>query len=129
MRQACLALRAVLGAIPGHRLVWATYRLDAVDPAALGGRPVLACAHRGDEVIEPRAVARPAGRRAWTLSLDLAGWRPRGPIDVHALTPGWTVRPAWATGDGYQTTAGGPGRHHIVVCDPTECFLAGTFAR
>lgn len=129
MRQACLALGAVLGDIPGHRLVSAAYRLVAVDPTAVGGRPILACAHRDGSVIEPRAASEPAGRRAWLLSLDLAGWQPRGPLDVYAITPGWKVRPTAAAERAYRVEVEVPGRHHIVVCDSTECFLAGTFAR
>jgi hypothetical protein len=129
MRQACLALRAALGAIPGHQLVWATYRLDAVSPAHLGGRPILACAHRDGSVIEPRAVSRPDGRSRWRLSLDLDGWSPRSPIDVHAITPDWTVRSTELVDRDYRVTVDRPGRHHVVVCDVAECFLAGTFAR
>jgi hypothetical protein len=129
MRQACLALGAELGRIPDHRLRSAAYRLDALDPAALGGRPVLVCAHRDGAVIEPRAASHPTGRRTWQLELDLAGWQPRGAIDVYAITPRWTVRPATVVDGTTTVDVETPGRHHVLLCDRIECFLAGTFSR
>ncbi|HZJ64082.1 MAG TPA: hypothetical protein VFD36_11240, partial [Kofleriaceae bacterium] len=105
------------------------YRLDAIDPAALGGRPVLVCAHRNGAIVEPRAASRPAGHRTWQLDLDLAGWQPRGPIDVYAITPRWTLRPATVVDGTTTVDVETPGRHHVLLCDRIECFLAGTFSR
>ncbi|HEY5935162.1 MAG TPA: DUF6056 family protein [Kofleriaceae bacterium] len=123
MRQACVALARALGEPPGN----AAYRLDALDAGALGGRPIRACAHRAGATIAPIVWIERVGRRTWRLLVELDAWQPAGSIEVHAITPGWTTRAVAANPDGtYRLAADGPRRHHIVVCDPVECFLAGS---
>ena len=129
MRQACVALARALDE-PQHRLIHAAYRLDALDAGALGGRPIRACAHRAGATIAPIAWIERAGRHTWRLLVELDTWQPAGPIEVHAITPDWTTRAVPANPDGtYRLEVGGPARHHVVVCDRTECFLAGSVGR
>ena len=90
------------------------------------GRPLRACAHRAGVASAPIAALEPAAV-ALARWPERGTWQPAGPLDIHPITPRWQVGPAAPRSeDAYRIEAAGPGRHHVALCDPVECFLVAS---